>query len=153
MSNSTFNSELLSRRLMLNRLGGGMGMLGAASLLSSQSACADADAGGHAGRHFPAKAKRVIHLFMNGGPFQADLFDPKPALAKYAGQRPEAANLRTERPTGGLLPSPFQFSPQGESGVPVSELLPKSRASTSTTCACCGRCTPTIRIMARRCCR
>ena len=75
--------------------------------------------------HFPARAKRVIHLFMNGGPFQADLFDPKPALLKYAGQKPEGANLLTERPTGGLLPSPFRFRPCGESGTPVSELLPK----------------------------
>src|SRR5690606_37889231 len=44
---------------------------------------------------------------------------------KYAGQRPEGADLRTERPTGGLLPSPFKFSPRGKSGVPVSELLPR----------------------------
>jgi hypothetical protein len=61
---------------------------------------------------------------MNGGPFQGDFFDPKPALAKYAGQKPEGANLVTERPTGGLLPSPFKFRPCGESGVPVTELLP-----------------------------
>ncbi len=61
---------------------------------------------------------------MNGGPYQADLFDPKPALQKYAGTKPSGADLLTERPTGGLLPSPFKFHPCGESGVPVSELLP-----------------------------
>lgn len=77
------------------------------------------------GPHFQPKAKRVIHLFMNGGPYQGDLFDPKPVLEKYAGQRPEGADLVTERPTGGLLPSPFKFRPCGESGVPVSELLPQ----------------------------
>lgn len=92
-------------------------MLGAASVLASSATSS--------GPHFPAKAKRVIHLFMNGGPFQADLFDPKPALEKYAGTRPDGADLLTERPTGGLLPSPFKFRPCGESGVPVSELLPK----------------------------
>jgi hypothetical protein len=96
-------------------------MLGAAQLMTGESLAA----GGLSATHFPAKAKRVIHLFMNGGPFQADTFDPKPALLKYAGQRPEGANLRTERPTGGLLPSPYKFIPRGESGVPVSELLPK----------------------------
>ncbi len=74
--------------------------------------------------HLPPRAKRVIHLFMNGGPFQADLFDPKPVLEKYAGSKPEGADLLTERPTAGLLPSPFKFHRCGESGVPVSELLP-----------------------------
>ncbi|MCS7469680.1 DUF1501 domain-containing protein [Stieleria sp. ICT_E10.1] len=108
----------IDRRQLLGQLGGGMGMLGAAHLLASESS-------GNAGPHFPAKAKRVIHLFMNGGPYQGDLFDPKPLLQKYAGTRPPGADLLTERPTGGLLPSPFQFRQRGESGVPVSELLPK----------------------------
>lgn len=101
-----------------------MGLFGAAHLLSSQSVAA-AGATQATGPHFPAKAKRVIHLFMNGGPFQCDLFDPKPALEKFAGTRPSGADLLTERPTGGLLPSPFQFRPSGESGVPTSELLPE----------------------------
>ena len=74
--------------------------------------------------HVPAKAKRVIQLFMNGGPFHGDLFDPKPQLLKFAGQRPAEADLRTERRTAGLMPSPCRFRPAGESGVPVSELLP-----------------------------
>ena len=114
----------LDRRRLLRQLGSGMGMMGAASLLSSlESSHADSIAPGKA--HFPAKAKRVIHLFMNGGPFQADLFDPKPALQKYAGTKPTGADLLTERPTGGLLPSPFKFQRQGESGLPVSELLPE----------------------------
>ncbi|QDV41231.1 hypothetical protein Enr13x_10690 [Stieleria neptunia] len=108
----------IDRRHLLGQLGGGMGMLGAAHLLASEST-------GNTGLHFPAKAKRVIHLFMNGGPYQGDLFDPKPVLKKYAGTRPAGADLLTERPTGGLLPSPFQFHRRGESGVPVSELLPK----------------------------
>ena len=98
-------------------------MLGLAQLLSAEGAVPAASAL-FQGPHFAPKAKRVIHLFMNGGPFQGDLFDPKPALEKYAGQRPKGADLVTERPTGGLLPSPFKFQPCGESGVPVSELLP-----------------------------
>lgn len=99
-------------------------MLGAASVLSSSGSATAANAPATTGPHFPAKAKRVIHLFMNGGPYQGDLFDPKPALEKYAGTKPAGADLVTERPTGGLLPSPFKFRPQGESGLPVSELLP-----------------------------
>src|SRR6056300_1605231 len=71
--------------------------------------------------HFPAKAKHVIHLFMNGGPSHVDTFDPKPALAKYAGKDLPTTNLRTERPTGAALPSPFKFQKYGESGIEVSE--------------------------------
>src|SRR6185437_16813672 len=74
--------------------------------------------------NFPARAKRIIVLFMTGGPSQIDLFDPKPAILKYAGQKPPSTNLRTERVTGGLLPSPFKFSRVGDSGGEVSELLP-----------------------------
>ena len=114
--------DTLNRRRLLQNFGGGMGMIAAASALASTGSIATPAA---SGPHFPAKAKRVIHLFMNGGPFQADLFDPKPALKKYAGQKPAGADLLTERPTGGLLPSPFRFRPCGESGVQVSELLPK----------------------------
>jgi hypothetical protein len=114
----------VDRRRLLQQLGGGMGMLGAAHLMASPSQVAASDAIVNSGPHFPAKAKRVIHLFMNGGPYQADLFDPKPALEKYAGTKPAGADLLTERPTGGLLPSPFKFHPGGESGVRVSELLP-----------------------------
>ncbi len=110
-----------------------MGLLGAAHVLSREAAAAPTN-GQFPSPHFPPRAKRVIHLFMNGGPFQGDLFDPKPALEKYAGQRPEGANLRTERPTGGLLASTAQFSPRGESGVPVSEYLPKLGACIDDIC-------------------
>jgi Protein of unknown function (DUF1501) len=83
---------------------------------------------------FPAKAKHNIVLFMPGGPSQLDLFDPKPALEKYAGQRPPAANLRTERTTGGLLPSPFRFKKYGSAGIEVSELLPNLAAVIDDIC-------------------
>ncbi len=121
MSENTI--ETLDRRKLLRQFGGGLGWLGAAAALSNSQALASA--GPQDGPHFAPRAKRVIHLFMNGGPFQGDLFDPKPALAKYAGTRPDGADLVTERPTGGLLPSPFKFHRHGESGLPVSELLPK----------------------------
>jgi hypothetical protein len=83
---------------------------------------------------FPAKAKHNIVLFMPGGPSQMDLFDPKPALQKYAGQRPSSVNLRTERTTGGLLPSPFAFKKYGAAGIEVSELLPNLAALIDDIC-------------------
>ena len=73
---------------------------------------------------FPAKAKHVIHLFMNGGPSHIDTFDPKPALAKYAGKPLPMENLPTERKTGAAFPSPFKFHKCGKSGIEVSELFP-----------------------------
>ena len=79
--------------------------------------------------HFPAKAKHVIHLFMNGGPSQVDTFDPKPALDKYAGKPLPTANLRTERKTGAAFPSPFKFQKYGQSGIEVSELFAARRPS------------------------
>src|ERR1700731_1144184 len=73
--------------------------------------------------HFAAKAKRVIHLFMNGGPSHVDTFDPKPSLDKYAGKALPTENLRTERKTGAAYPSPFKFQKYGKSGIEVSELF------------------------------
>ncbi|MFG0263187.1 MAG: DUF1501 domain-containing protein, partial [Novipirellula sp. JB048] len=115
----------LDRREMLRHFGGGIGMLGAAGLVGAPPSVSAAPSSPLATPHFPPRAKRVIHLFMNGGPFQGDLFDPKPALEKYAGSKPPGADLVTERPTGGLMPSPFKFRRRGESGLPVSDLLPQ----------------------------
>ncbi|MCA9164898.1 MAG: DUF1501 domain-containing protein, partial [Planctomycetales bacterium] len=107
-------------------------MLGLAGLLSDDGVLgpSSAQAAGYQNPlapkapHFAPKAKRVIHLFMNGGPSHVDTFDPKPALDKYAGKDLPTQNLKTERPTGAALPSPFKFSKHGESGIEVSELFP-----------------------------
>lgn len=76
--------------------------------------------------HFPASAKSVIQLFMTGGPSQVDLFDPKPALKKHAGDLPRTFldNVESVGAAGGLLPSPYNFSRCGTSGLEFSELLP-----------------------------
>lgn len=74
--------------------------------------------------HFPAKAKRVIFLFLNGGLSQVDTFDPKPALTKFHGQPMPGGNPRTERTTGNLMRSPFAFHRSGQSGIEVSEIFP-----------------------------
>ena len=100
-------------------MGGGLGAVALAGLLQPATAR-------ELRPHAPPRAKRVIQLFMSGGPFGPDLFDPKPNISKFAGQRPaELDAFRTERKTAGLLPSPYSFAPRGSSGVPVSELLPR----------------------------
>src|SRR3954454_17338521 len=73
---------------------------------------------------FPGKAKRVIHLFMNGGPSQVDTFDPKPMLDKFAGKALPMDYLPTERKTAAAMASPFKFKKYGQSGLEVSDLFP-----------------------------
>ena len=74
--------------------------------------------------HFPAKAKRVIFLFMNGGPSHVDTFDPKPALQRYAGQDPPASVMTGRRKRGKIMPSPFPARPHGQSGISLTDLFP-----------------------------
>ena len=75
--------------------------------------------------HFPARAKRVIHFFLNGGPSHVDTFDPKPLLKEYAG-KPLSVTQTTERRTGAAFPSPFPFRRYGQSGLEVSDLFRKT---------------------------
>jgi hypothetical protein len=121
----------LTRRQFLCRCGMGMGALSLASLLSETAARASTLAGAARDAsplapkapHFFGKAKRVIHLFMNGGPSHVDTFDPKPALQKYAGKLLPMENPKTERKTGAAFPSPYQFRKYGQSGIEVSEIF------------------------------
>jgi hypothetical protein len=109
----------VTRRQFLNRFGMGFGALSLASLLgeSAYAATSLSPTAAHAG-HFPGKAKRVIHIFSQGGPSHIDTWDPKPGMAKYAGQDVPLI--------GGLpLPSVFKFNKSGKSGVEVSEIFPK----------------------------
>ena len=112
----------LSRREFLSRSGLGFGMLGLAGLLAQRGALQAAPS---ARPHFAPRAKRVIHFFLNGGPSHVDTFDPKPALARYAG-RPLPRTLLTERKTGAAFPSPFAFRRYGQSGIEVSELFART---------------------------
>ncbi len=117
-------SSPLSRRNLIQSAFGGLGTFGLNALLGPQQAQAAA-LGRYTGKRTPGKAKQVISLFLQGGPSHVDMFDPKPLLMKFQGQRPGSVELRTERQTGGLMPSPFEFSRCGKSGVEVSEMLPK----------------------------
>ncbi|MDA7865908.1 DUF1501 domain-containing protein [Akkermansiaceae bacterium] len=115
----------MNRRDMLRRAGGGFASIGLAAVLADQGLLAAESPLVPKPPHTKPKAKRIIHLFMNGGPSQVDTFDPKPALEKYHGQRPPGAERKTERRTGGLFKSPFQFKQSGQSGIPVSEIFPE----------------------------
>src|SRR5436309_3006193 len=129
----------ISRRVLLRRLGTGLGVVGLANVLSDAGLLAaepvrSVNPLAPKAPHFPAKAKRIIHLFMGGGPSQVDTFDPKPALEKYNGQKPQEAGLKTERSTGGLLKSPFGFKKCGQSGLDVSEIFPLIGACADDLC-------------------
>ncbi len=118
-----------TRRDALCRMGGGFGMLAFASLVNESIAKAGGvldQSGELAARALdhPARAKRVIFLFMNGGLSQVDSFDPKPMLTKYHGQPLPGGPVATERKTGSLMQSPFAFKKYGQSGIEVSELFP-----------------------------
>ncbi len=123
--------SLMNRREMLRRCGMGMGALALYPLLQHPVRAANPLAA--RGAPFMAKAKRVIHLFMNGGPSHIDTFDPKPILAKYAG-KPLPKLLPTERKTGAAFPSAFKFKRYGQSGIEVSEIFAKTAECIDDIC-------------------
>ncbi len=112
---------MISRRTALRSMASGFGYLAFAGMAHEAAARETANTqdalAGKAG-HFPARAKRVIFLCMNGGPSHVDLFDYKPELQKRSGQ-PLGKNLGAK-----LLGSPFQFARHGESGQWISEVFP-----------------------------
>ena len=131
-------SRAVTRREMLKQFSGGFGALALAGLLGENQAQAATSAAKVAEKSgatnplapknpmFPAKAKRVIFLFMHGGPSQVDTFDPKPLLTRDSGKPLPFAKPRvTFAGTGNLLKSPWEFKQYGQSGIPVSELFPE----------------------------
>ncbi len=136
----------LTRRDFLNRCGMGMGAMALGSIFSDLGIL-KARAAETANLNplivkappFPAKAKRVIHLFMNGGPSHVDTFDPKPELTKYHG-KPIPIDLKTERKTGAAYKSPFAFKKYGQSGIEVSDLFAKTAESIDDICVIRSMC-------------
>src|SRR4051794_28290283 len=132
----------MTRREMLTRCGVGMGLLGLtrlmgdAGLLAAEARGAVDSANPLAPKspHFPARAKRVIHIFANGGPSQVDTFDPKPMLDKFASKPLPMDYLPTERKTGAAMASPFKFKKHGKSGIEISELFPHVAESADELC-------------------
>jgi len=119
----------MTRRQLMQTFGSGM-----AAALASPQLQAGKFLGRYTGPTLPVKAKHVIFLFLAGGPSHVDMFDPKPTLLKFQGERPGGVDLRTERQTGGLLPSPFTFKKYGRGGVDVSELLPQLASVIDDVC-------------------
>ncbi len=117
----TENDIILDRRDFLRRCGMGFGGLALGGLFQGNAYAAlplDPSI-----PHFAPKAKRVVHLFMNGGPSQVDTFDRKPLLQEQHGKPIMMEGIKTERPTGSVLRTPFSFDRYGECGLEVSELF------------------------------
>jgi hypothetical protein len=119
----------VTRRELLARIGAGFGSLGLAGVMADTGlVAAPASSSSPLAPkppHFASKAKRVIQLFMPGGPSQVDTFDYKPDIAKHAGQRPQSVDRKSLRNTkNGLMPSPFGFKQYGECGKWVSDIFP-----------------------------
>src|SRR5438445_10486111 len=132
--------RLLTRRQMLRQIGTGLGMLGFAALLRDAGVLVPAADAALANPlapkppQFPARAKRIIHIYLNGGPSHVDTFDPKPALTKWGDKTIPTGNLTTERPTGTALASPFKLQPYGKSGIEVSEIFAKTAQHVDDIC-------------------
>ncbi|HVC97075.1 MAG TPA: DUF1501 domain-containing protein, partial [Pirellulales bacterium] len=129
----------INRRQAMRRAGGGFGALALAALLNDESRSAAVGAPGDAPPaplaakqpHLAARAKRVIFLFMPGGPSQVDTFDPKPRLTQDNGQPSPKLYLGEKR---NLLASPWKFRRYGESGLDVSELFPHTATVIDDLC-------------------
>ncbi len=141
--NPRLEHRFLTRRQMLKRCGMGMGAFALADLMAQTGLAQAAEPITGIGPinplapkqpQFAAKAKRVIHIFLNGGPSHVDTFDPKPMLSKYAGKPLPMSNLPTERKTGAAFASPFKFQKYGRSGIEVSELFPYVAQSIDDIC-------------------
>lgn len=117
----------ITRRELLRKASMGFGGVALSAMLHEEATAADAQASRTAleGVHFPAKAKSVIFLFMDGGVSQVDSFDPKPLLDKENGQKPKFKTDATVfNNKGNLMASPWKFKQYGESGTPISDLFP-----------------------------
>ncbi|MBI3472206.1 MAG: DUF1501 domain-containing protein [Candidatus Solibacter usitatus] len=131
-----------SRRRFLWEAGGGFASLALVDLLSRDGFFAPrAEAAGSGPLsakppHFPAKAKRLVFLFMNGAPSHVDTFDPKPALAKYNGSAYKGPLTvgSNGRPVGYLMQSPFEFRKHGQSGLEISSLFPHTARFADDLC-------------------
>src|SRR5437868_9009246 len=121
----------MTRRDALKLVGSGFGMVGLAGMLGAE---AGKDPLAPKAPQFPAKAKNVIFLFLNGGISQIDTFDPKPMLTKHDGEPMPGPKIKTDRASGNLMRSPFQFHKYGQSGLEVSEIFPKIGALIDDFC-------------------
>lgn len=141
------NSSTLSRRELLYRAGGGMGALALLALLNDDKVRSNSPEEANNPKrprptHFPPRAKRVIWLFMHGGPSHMDLFDPKPELIRHAGQPlPDSfGTVMTRRNVARntLMPPIRPFRRRGQSGIEISDLLPNIAECADDICVLRG---------------
>ncbi|MEZ6196881.1 MAG: DUF1501 domain-containing protein [Planctomycetota bacterium] len=126
--------DLIDRRTLLRRASAGFGALALQGLLGAEARARDV-AERRLGPHFRPRAKRVIFLFMHGGPSQVDTFDYKPALERDDGKPLPFAKPRVVfAETGNLMRSPWKFRQHGESGAWVSELFPAVAGEVDRIC-------------------
>ena len=123
--------RIQTRRSFFQQCAGGIGIAALAQLMESEGRASTRDVNPLAPKppHFPAKAKNVIFMFMEGGPSQLDLFDPKPALQKWSGhplpaEMTKNLQLAFTKPTAAVLASPRTFQPYGKSGIEFSDYIP-----------------------------
>ncbi len=135
----------MHRRHALFTFANGFGLIGLANVLAAAEGRGDKPLGSPSDPlaprppHFEPKAKRLIFLFMSGGPSHVDLFDPKPKLTEFAGkplpfEQPKLVRTRTVN----CLPSPFKFAKHGQAGIEVSELFPHLAKQADKLCVLRG---------------
>jgi Protein of unknown function (DUF1501) len=132
-------TRTLSRRSLLRQSACGFGLLGLIELLAEESRCAELKSMGPMSPklpHFAPRAKRIIFLFMQGGPSSIDTFDPKPRLARDDGKPLPFRRPLTfaEGDVGNLMKSPWEFKPYGQSGIEVSDLFPEVGSCIDNIC-------------------
>lgn len=123
----TSHRVLPARREFLIQAGGGFGGLAASHWLSRQLPGAESSAPElNGGLHHPAKARRIIQLFMNGGASPMDTFDYKPELERLHGEMigPKEKPEGFTGAVGAVMKSPFEFAQHGETGRWVSSVFP-----------------------------
>ena len=118
----------LTRRDLLATVGTGIGFLALPGLMQADIPNPATIINPLAPRppHFAAKAKHIIHIYLNGGPSQVDTWDYKPELKKWGGKKIPLNNVTTERETGVALASPYEFKQYGSSGLWCSEIFQKT---------------------------
>src|SRR4051794_17313583 len=116
MNPNTFRPPAVSRRDFLSRFGGGIGSVALAHLMAREASAGAGSPGMLATPHHPARVKRVIQLFMNGGASPMDTFDYKPELNRLHGQLigPKEKPEGFTAPAGAVMKSPFAFRRHGE---------------------------------------
>src|SRR5438105_15114439 len=127
--------DRFNRRELIRHFANGFGMLALASLVTDEAKAAAANPLAVKPPQFPPKAKRIIFLFMSGGPSHVDIFDPKPRLAQDNGKPlPFEMPKLVRTKTGNLLKSPFKFRKHGQAGIAVSELFPNVASCIDDVC-------------------